>query len=203
MGIPEKAYISVADKAGVVDFTAEIYELGCREIYVSGSAAEMLHEANIPVNDISGFADKETNEVQASLVVPVVDMLVVDMNPPEKVLGQGLLKEEILKRTELEKLTMLLAGAKARKLVLSHPEQRPAVVRWMRDGMPDEEEKIGDLAFAAHLAALAYQMKTVTYIGELVVAEEASDEHSQALRQIALAGDGGWIWRQYMDIRNP
>jgi AICAR transformylase/IMP cyclohydrolase PurH len=203
MGIPEKAYISVADETGIVEFTGGIYELGCRKIYVSGGAAEVLHEANIPVSDISGFADKETNEVQASLVVPAVDMLVVDMYSPEKALGQGLSKEEILNRTEIEKLTMLLAGAKARKLVLSHPEQRPAVVRWMRDGMPNEEEKIGDLAFTAHLAVLAYQMKTVAHIGELVVAEEASDKYSKALRKIALASDGGQMWRQHIDIRNP
>ena len=124
----KRALISVSDKAGVVDFAAELHNLGV-EILSTGGTAKALREAKIPVievSDYTGFPEMLDGRVKTlhpkihggllalrdnpkhieSLkehTIGLIDMVVVNLYPFEKTTQKpGVSIEEVIENIDIK-----------------------------------------------------------------------------------------------------
>lgn len=172
------ALLSVYDKTGIAEFARGLDKLGW-QLYASGGTAKAIAEAGLAVQDVSELvggeailghrvvtlsreisagllADKDSPEDVAELAklkLPLIDLVCVDMYPLEAAIAEN---GDVLDKTDIGGPTMLRAAAKGRRIVLSHADQRPAVLAWLKAGQPDGESFRQGLAARAEYEVARY-----------------------------------------------
>ncbi len=139
MAIIQRALISVTDKTGIVDFAIGLSELGI-EIISTGGTYRVLHEAGISplreVSDLTGFPEMldgrvktihprvaagvlaiRANATHMSALtehdIPVIDMVVVNLYPFEKIAADPhATVPELIENIDIGGPTMIRAAAK-------------------------------------------------------------------------------------------
>jgi phosphoribosylaminoimidazolecarboxamide formyltransferase/IMP cyclohydrolase len=185
------ALLSVYDKAGIAEFARGLVELGW-QVYASGGTAKAIQEAGIAVSDISDLmgggailghrvvtlsreisagllADKDSQEdvaELASLKLPLIDLVCVDMYPLEEAIAKpGISKQDVIEQTDIGGPTMLRAAAKGSRIVLSRAYQREPVLKWLQAGKPDEATFLDTLAAQAEYEVARYVLASAKYLG--------------------------------------
>lgn len=185
------ALLSVYDKTGIAEFAKGLHELGWN-IISSGGTAKVVAEAGVPVTDVAELVGGEailghrvvtlSREIHSGLLadaskpedlqelkdrgIPFIDLVAVDMYPLEEEIASGQATlESVIEKTDIGGPTMLRAGAKARRIVLSRPEQRSEVLQWLTDGKPDEKLFRGKICAVAEYECARYIMVSARYHG--------------------------------------
>lgn len=139
----KRAFISVYDKEGIVDFARELVEKHKFEIVSTGGTFELLKKNGIEAEEVSGLTNspemlsgkvkslhpnvfagiladmtnlKEAAEIEA-LKIKNFDMVVVNLYPFEKVASETDNIDEIVKNIDIGGVALLRAGAKNYKNV--------------------------------------------------------------------------------------
>jgi phosphoribosylaminoimidazolecarboxamide formyltransferase/IMP cyclohydrolase len=183
--------LSVFDKTGIVAFAQGLDDLGWN-IYASGGTAQKLTEAGLKVHDVSelvggkailghrvvtlsreihaGLLSDDTPEQMAELKrlgIPRIDLVCVDMYPLKAATQDPKATEQkVIDLTDVGGPTLLHAAAKGRRIVLSRPEQRTPVLKWLRAGEYDKDKFLKQLAATAELEAARYLLESATYLGK-------------------------------------
>ena len=101
----------------------------------------------------------------AKLNIPVIDLVCVDMYPLEEAIAESGKKSDVIQKTDIGGPTMLRSAAKGHRIVLSHSEQRGPVLEWLKDGKPDEDKFLDDLAARAEYEVARYVLTSAKYHG--------------------------------------
>ncbi|QQS69874.1 hypothetical protein IPP75_01925 [Candidatus Saccharibacteria bacterium] len=185
------ALLSVYDKTGIAEFAKGLHELGWN-IISSGGTAKVVAEAGVPVTDVAELVGGEailghrvvtlSREVHSGLLadadkpedltelkergIPLIDLVAVDMYPLEKEIASGnATLASVIEKTDIGGPTMLRAGAKARRIVLSRASQRSEVLQWLTDGKPDEKAFRDKLCAVAEYECARYILISAKYHG--------------------------------------
>lgn len=185
----QNALISVYDKTGIEEFAKGLNELGWN-IYASGGTFKVIQEAGIPVTDVADLVGGEailghkvvtlSREIGAGLLadlkdpkemkemeklgLPVIHLVCQDSYPLEETIaGPKSTKVDVLLQSDIGGPTMLREAAKGRRIVLSVPEQRQAVLDWLKAGKPDEEAFVEDLVSRAVYEVARYTLIEAKY----------------------------------------
>jgi phosphoribosylaminoimidazolecarboxamide formyltransferase/IMP cyclohydrolase len=181
----------VYDKTGIAEFARGLAELGWK-IYASGGTAKAVAGAGVNVTDVSELVggkailghrvvtlsreisagllankddEKDMTEMR-SLGLPVIDLVCVDMYPLEEEIAKpDAAKKDVIEKTDIGGPTMLRAAAKGRRIVLSHVSQRTIVLDWLKDGRPDQEAFLDDLAARAEYEVTRYTLALARHLG--------------------------------------
>ncbi len=185
------ALLSVYDKTGIADFAHGLADMGWK-IFASGGTAQAIADAGIDVQDVSDIVGGEailghrvvtlSREISAGLLadksnpddmtemaklrLPVIDLVCVDMYPLEEAIAQpDSTTQDVIDKTDIGGPTMLRAGAKGRRIVLSHAGQRSEVLGWLQAGKPDEAAFIEKLAARAEYEVARYCLTLAKHLG--------------------------------------
>ncbi|HEY1646115.1 MAG TPA: hypothetical protein VGF75_07195 [Candidatus Saccharimonadales bacterium] len=181
-----------ADKTGIESFAEGLVELDWT-IYSSGGTADRIDAAGVPVRDVKelvggaailnhkvvtlsreihgGILADESDEDTADLEregIPRIGLVCADMYPLEQELANpDATPESVRLKTDVGGPTMLHSAAKGRRIVLSNASQREPVLQWLRQGQPNRDQYILELAAAAELAAAEHIMASAKFLGSL------------------------------------
>lgn len=185
----QNALISVYDKTGIETFAKELHKLGWN-IYASGGTFRAITEAGVPAFDVAELVGGEailghkvvtlSREIGAGLLadlnaseemaemerlgLPVIHLVCQDSYPLEETIAKpGSTEIDILQQSDIGGPTMLREAAKGRRIVLSVPEQREAVITWLKDGKPDEAAFIQELVNRAVYEVARYTLIEARY----------------------------------------
>jgi phosphoribosylaminoimidazolecarboxamide formyltransferase/IMP cyclohydrolase len=173
--------LSVYDKTGIEAFARALVDKGWR-IYASGGTAKALAAADIASTDVATLVGGSailghrvvtlSREIHAGLLarpipedlaeldrlgVPFIDLVCVDLYPLAEEVGRpGSTAESVIDKTDIGGPTMLRSAAKGRRIVVSLPEQRAEVLRWLSGGEPDAAEFREALAARAEAVVADY-----------------------------------------------
>ena len=138
-----RAFISVYDKVGLIDFAKNLVEKFDYEIVSSGDTYEILKNADIDtinVSEFSSFAgflknDYEVlnenflasvmangsdlgnlSDIEKAIIKPF-DMVVINLNPIDKIIADNSNPDEIIKKIDIPNIALLRAAAKNYKNV--------------------------------------------------------------------------------------
>ena len=171
-----KALLSVYDKSGLLEFAAELKELGF-DLIATGGTFQVLEKAGLKptkVSDLSGFPEilggrvktlhpsihagilaKRTKEQLAeieALGIEAIDMVVVNLYPFEETIKNPESSlEQIIEKIDIGGPTMIRAAAKNYKdvLVVCKPGDYDCVVKALSDNTEDAiREPLAKKAFA-------------------------------------------------------
>ncbi len=182
------ALLSVYDKTGIEAFARALTGRGWR-IYASGGTAAALAAAGIAATDVSALVGGSailghrvvtlSREIHAGLLarpvpedlaeldrlgVPFIDLVCVDLYPLTEEVGRpGSTSESVIDKTDIGGPTMLRSAAKGRRIVVSLPEQRAEVLRWLAAGEPDAAEFREALAARAEAVVADYCLASARY----------------------------------------
>ncbi len=185
------ALLSVYDKTGIAEFAKGLHKLGWN-IISSGGTAKVVAEAGVPVTDVAELVGGEailghrvvtlSREIHSGLLadadkledlqelkdrgIPFIDLVAVDMYPLEEEIASGQATlQSVIEKTDIGGPTMLRAGAKARRIVLSRADQRSEVLQWLTDGKQDEKSFRDKLCAVAEYECARYIMISARYHG--------------------------------------
>lgn len=167
---PKKiALLSVYDKVGIVEFAEALIELGWH-IISSGGTAKVLSEAGVSVQDVAEFTGRgaildhrvvtldpaihggllATEDMRAELEdlgFPWIDLVCVDLYPLKNAIADPKATTmSVIDQTDIGGPTMLRSAAKGRRIVIADPNDRDKLLSWLRNGKPDEEVILTQLA---------------------------------------------------------
>lgn len=198
------ALISVTEKQGIVEFARELVTLGFR-IMSTGGTAKVLKAEGIEVIMVESIVGKElggdlvktlSREISSGLLLPdteetheelkkmnapFIDLVCVDLYKLDEAIAAGADRATVIKNTDVGGPNMLHAGAKGRRIVVSDPQDRQSVIRWLKEGRSFENEFVSTLAAKAdwvagrHLMASGMYHASGAYLG-------VTGEHVQTLR---------------------
>lgn len=176
------ALISVSNKEGVGTFGNDLLTLDFK-ILASGGTADRLRKENVPVTDIAEYiggkailghkvvslsreiyagllASMPEDEAEmAALALPFIDLVCVDMYPMEQEIAKpGATIDSVRKQTDIGGPSMLRAGAKGNRIVISDAKDRQKVINWLKAGEPGRDEFINDLAAKAEATVAKYSL---------------------------------------------
>lgn len=187
----QNALLSVYDKTGIAEFAKGLHELGWN-IISSGGTAKVVAEAGVPVTDVAELVGGEailghrvvtlSREIHSGLLanadkpedlqelkdrgIPFIDLVAVDMYPLEEEIASGQATlQSVIEKTDIGGPTMLRAGAKARRIVLSRADQRGEVLQWLTEGKQDEKSFRDKLCAVAEYECARYIMISARYHG--------------------------------------
>lgn len=175
------ALISVYDKTGIEDFTKSLVDLGWK-IISSGGTAKHLNDAGIKTTDVAditgmppildhrvltlhpkihgGLLALNTPEHLAELEkydIPWIDLVCVDFYPLQnEVANPKATRESVIEKTDIGGPTMIRSGAKGRRITICDPTDRMKVLEWLKNGEPDKEEFLNNLAAKAEFMIARY-----------------------------------------------
>lgn len=89
---------------------------------------------------------------------------IVDLYPLEKTIKAGGTEEEVIKNTDLGGVALLRSAAKGRRIVISCPEDREKVLKWLKEGEPKSAYFRRWLAGKAELTVSDYCRASGLYI---------------------------------------
>ena len=182
------ALISVYDKTGIADFAKSLIILGWK-IISSGGTAKHLMDAGVAVTDAAeitamsailshrvvtlhpkihgGLLALNTPEHLAELEkygIPWIDMVCCDLYPlEEEIKNPNATRESVLEKTDIGGPTMLRSGAKGRRIVICDKDDREKVIKWLKDGEPDRENFLNNLAAKAEATVSRYCAVSAEY----------------------------------------
>lgn len=205
----KKALVSAWDKNGLVEFAEVVREIDPEvEFFGSAGSAAKLQEGGIDAHNVSEFTGSEpwlghkvatlSEEVSAGLLadyegsdrgemeergIPYIDMALVDLYPLiQTVRDPEATEEQVRAKTDVGGPTMLHAGAKGRRIVLSRAEQREEVAAWMKQGMPNAIEFRRKLAAIAEWEAARHIMESALYLGGSAMYGFMGERHGEAFK---------------------
>jgi phosphoribosylaminoimidazolecarboxamide formyltransferase/IMP cyclohydrolase len=184
----KNALLSVFYKDGIVDFAQELVGLGWN-IFASGGTAKALVKAGIEVTDVATFVGGEailghkvvtlSREVHAGLLadydgvdleemeklgLPYIDLACVNLYPLHAEIAKpDATPESVLKNTDIGGPTMLSSAAKGRRIVICDPDDYVRVIKWLKDGKPNEDDVLKDLAAKADFVVAEYRLASARY----------------------------------------
>ncbi|MGI8740878.1 MAG: bifunctional phosphoribosylaminoimidazolecarboxamide formyltransferase/IMP cyclohydrolase [Gammaproteobacteria bacterium] len=190
---PARALLSVSDKNGIVELAQRLRKLGM-EILSTGGTARLLAKHDIPVievSDYTGFPEimdgrvktlhprihggilgrpGEDDAVMASMDIPPIDLLVVNLYPFEQTVARAdHTLAEAIENIDIGGPAMLRAAAKnhAHVAVLTDPAQyADALLALERDGAISDWTRFG-LAVAAFNHVAVYDGAISDYLSSL------------------------------------
>ena len=184
------ALLSVYHKDGVVEFAEELCELGW-DLVASGGTAKALSDAGIAVKDVADLVGGGailghrvvtlSREVHAGLLadltkpedlkemqdlnIPIIDLVCCDLYPlTEEIAKPDATPESVREKTDIGGPTMLRSGAKGRRIVVCDPADRSRVITWLKDGKPDEEKFLQELAAKVERTISDYCKASADYL---------------------------------------
>ncbi|HCJ11198.1 MAG TPA: bifunctional phosphoribosylaminoimidazolecarboxamide formyltransferase/inosine monophosphate cyclohydrolase [Clostridiales bacterium] len=188
----KRALLSVYDKEGIVELGRGLASLGA-ELVSSGGTARHLREAGLEVRDVSEITGLEEImggrvktlhpvvhggilarrdaagdlEDAERLGIPLIDMVVVNLYPFERVVAGGPPEAEALENIDIGGPALIRAAAKnfPHVLVLTSPEQYGPVLEELRKGEVSLERR-RQLAREAFALTAAYDAAIMSYLGE-------------------------------------
>ena len=182
------ALISVYNKDGIVNFAQELIEMGWK-ILASGGTAKVLKEAGILVTDVADFVgggpilghrvvtlsrevhagllaqydDADLEELE-NLELSPIDLVCVDLYPlQEEINKPESTTMSVIEKTDIGGPTMLRSAAKGRRIVICNFEQREQVLDWLKEGEPDKDAFITNLAAEAEFLVSQYCLASAKY----------------------------------------
>jgi len=191
----KNALISVYNKDGIVDFAANLRELGWK-LYSSGGTATKIREAGIEVNDVATLvgggailghkvvtlsreisagiladpSDEKEMEEMKSLGLPIIDLVCVDCYPlAEEIAKPDCTQKSVIEKTDIGGPTMLRAAAKGRRIVMCDVADRIQVIEWLKHNMPSKEEFITRLVVKAERYVGEYALLSANYHEKLLM----------------------------------
>ena len=182
------ALLSVYDKSGIGEFARALAGDGWR-IYASGGTARTLAAAGIATTDVADLVGGGailghrvvtlSREIHAALLarpvdedlaeldtlgVPFIDLVCVDLYPlADEIAKPDATPESVIEKTDIGGPTMLRSAAKGRRIVVSLPQQRAAVLAWLADGEPDPAAFRDALAAQAEAVIADYCLASARY----------------------------------------
>ena len=180
------ALLSVYDKTGIVEFAQELVQLDW-DIYSSGGTAKVLDDAGVPVTDIQEIVGPAildhrvatlSRELHGGLLADYIahleemeqlgfryiDLVCVDLYPLDVAISAAdATRESVIKQTDIGGPTMMLAGAKGDRIVISDPVDRMRVIEWLKAGEPDHDEFINELGAKAYFTDSRYRLLSARY----------------------------------------
>lgn len=185
------ALISVFDKTGIEQFSRDLSDMGWK-IYASGGTAATIEKAGVKVLDTTelskggeilghrvvtlsreiyaGILADDTPEHEKELKelgIPRIDLVCVDMYPlSEEIRSPKSTEKSVIEKTDVGGPTLLHAAAKGRRIVLSRASQRPKVIDWLKNGMPDKDKYLKKLASIAEYDVAEYMIDSANYLGD-------------------------------------
>ncbi len=188
----ETALISVYDKDGISDFARELLELGVTTIFASGGTARHLTADRIPVTDVATlvgggpilghrvvtlsrevhagllarYDSPEDVEELASLKIPFIDLVCIDLYPLGKEIGRaGSTMDSVLEMTDIGGPTMIRSAAKGNRVVICCATDRSTVIAWLKSGGEKDPVLPGRLCAKAEAVVAQYCALSAAYRG--------------------------------------
>lgn len=185
------ALLSVFRKEGIVEFARDLQELGFDFVSSTGTA-KTLQEAKLPVTDVaelSGFPAILDHQV-VTLVPHVhggilardlprhhadlarikarwIHLVCVDLYPIEEAIRKpGATLESVREMTDIGGRTLLCSAAKGGRIVIADPDDRGWVIQWLKDGEPNREEVLRELAAKAEATVARYALASARFLSE-------------------------------------
>jgi len=182
------ALISVYHKKGIYQFAKELESLGW-QIIASGGTAKHLKEKGIKVKDIADLVgggailghrvvtlsrkthagllardiDEDIKELE-KLGFPKIDLVCVDLYPlKEEIDNPKSDTDSIIEKTDVGGPTLLHSASKGQRIVVSDPEDRVKVIKWIRAGQPQKKEVIKSLIAKAEKVVSDYTLLSANY----------------------------------------
>jgi phosphoribosylaminoimidazolecarboxamide formyltransferase/IMP cyclohydrolase len=181
------ALLSVYDKAGIVEFARDLLALGF-DLISSGGTAKVLADAGVPVRDVAdisglqpildhrvvtlvpqvhgGLLAKDTEAHRLDLAkinAPWIDLVCVDLYPLEDAIRSGGTSEQVIEKTDIGGPTLLSSAAKGRRIVICDPTDRSRVLAWLKDGEPDRNAFLNELAAKADGVIAGYRLASARF----------------------------------------
>jgi len=182
------ALLSVYHKDGITEFTQNLIDLGF-EILASGGTARHLVAAGLEAKDVASLVGGESilghrvvtlsREVHAGLLakrvdvdiqemeklgLPFIDLVCVDLYPLQAEINRpGSDLASVIEQTDIGGPTMLRSAAKGRRITVCDPVDRQRVIDWLKDGLPDEDEFLNELAAKAEYIVAEYCLISARY----------------------------------------
>lgn len=182
MAIKQKtALISVYNKEGITNFAKSLVDLGWK-IISSGGTAKHLSEAGIAVTDVSEITGMKAilshrvvtlnHKIHGGLMalntplhlaeleqyeIPWIDMVCCDLYPlEEETRKENATRESVIEKTDIGGPTMIRSGLKGRRITICDVVDRIKVLEWLKNGEPDREEFLNNLAAKAEMVISRY-----------------------------------------------
>lgn len=187
-GFPKIALISVYNKTGIDVFSRSLIELGW-QIVSSGGTATFLKESGIPVTDTAdltglkamlshrvatlhpaihgGLLALDTPEHLKEMdenKIPWIGMVCCDFYPLEEEIAKPeSTRESVIEKTDIGGPTMVRSGAKGRRVTICHVDDRASVIEWLKNGEPDRQIFLDNLAAKAEFIISRYCAISASY----------------------------------------
>lgn len=199
------ALLSAADKTGIVEFARELRELNYKIIGSEGTV-KVLNENGIKATDVADWVGGGpilghkvvtlSREVHAGLLAhPVddrkemkqlglryIDLVYVTLYPLQPALDDlDRTVESIQAKTDVGGPTMLHAGAKGERIVVSDQADLDSVIGWIKAGKPGEELVRRQLAVKARTIAGKHLLASAHGIQDELTAYLAANLDAKAL----------------------
>jgi len=182
------ALLSVYNKEGIANFARQLVGLGW-DIIASGGTARKIKREGVPVKDIATFVGGKailghrvvtlSREIHAALLsrdipedkkelarikIPRIDLLCVDLYPLQKEMQDSKsTTESIIEKTDVGGPALLRSAAKGRRIVICRPEDRSAVLKWLKNNEPEKEKFISALVSKAEATVSDYCLSSARY----------------------------------------
>lgn len=159
---PKVALISVFDKTGIVQFAKRLQALRW-QIISSGGTAKVLRDAGLTIREVSEISGlkaaldhrvvtlvpqihggllalpKHLNELEV-LGWPWIDLVCVDLYPMQEAIARpDATLESVRELTDIGGPTMIRSAIKGDRIVIADPPDRTKVLKWLAEGMPDDQ----------------------------------------------------------------
>lgn len=182
------ALLSVYNKAGIADFAKELIDLGWMIIASDGTAKALSDirrsgQLIIPVNSMVGdpilghrvvtlsrkisagllSRDEDEDELKR-LGIRRIDLVCVDLYPlQDEIDNPKSTQESVIEKTDIGGPTLLRAAAKGRRITICDSADRMRVIDWLKNGEPDKEDFITELAAKAEYTVAKYCLDSARY----------------------------------------
>jgi phosphoribosylaminoimidazolecarboxamide formyltransferase/IMP cyclohydrolase len=182
------ALISVYSKEGIVDFAKSLVDLGWK-IISSGGTAKVLKDAGLPIIELSevtgmppildhrvltlhpkihgGLLALDKPEHLAELEkygISWIDLVCSDLYPlEEEVENPNATTDSVIEKTDMGGVALIRSSAKGRRITICKTSQRGKVVNWLKDGEPNKEIFLNDLAAEADFLVAHYSATSAWY----------------------------------------
>jgi len=185
------ALLSVYEKEGIVEFAKQLIALGF-SILASGGTAKTLIAADVLVKDVSElvggkailghrvvtlsrevhagllarYIDVDLKEMEA-LGLPYTDLVCVDLYPLQAEIDKpDSTPASVIEMTDIGGPTMIRSAAKGRRIVICDPADRTPVIDWLKNGEPDKETYLNNLAAKGEFVIAKYCLVSAMYHGQ-------------------------------------
>jgi len=113
----------------------------------------------------------EDNQELKKLNIPRIDLVCVDLYPLEEEIekmeheawNMEQKRNAVIEKTDIGGPALLRSAAKGRRIVVCDPQDRSKVIEWLKNGEPNREEFLGELASKAEFIVANYALISAKY----------------------------------------